>query len=109
MKNGSFDFVANMMKCFTNLSFFDYKLVFILDRKPFTSSIDLDSWSDFFFERRFFHDFYDLTFDEAGFASEDSDVDNAFWDCPTRDEDFFTFCSTSKSLSTEDEFFYSDI
>lgn len=109
MKNSTFDFVADMMKRFTNLSFLDFKLIFIFDRKPFTSSVDLDSWSHFFFERRFFYDFDNLAFDEARFASDDTDVDNAFWDGSTGNKNFLAFGCAGKSFSTEDEFFDSDI
>jgi hypothetical protein len=65
MKNRSFNLIADMMKSFANLIFFDFDLIFVLDREPFTTSVDLDRRIESLFERRFFDDIYYLSFDEA--------------------------------------------
>jgi len=65
MKCCSFDLVSNMMKSLSDLIFFYFELVFVLDREPFAASIHLDRWIEIFFEWRFFDDIHYLSFDEA--------------------------------------------
>lgn len=97
------------IKCLFYLSFLDPKLIFISDREPLRSSIELVTRFEWYFDGRFFHHLDLLTFVVRFTSLEHSHIHDTSRDTPSRDDDLATIGRDTESLPSEDEFIDSDI
>ncbi len=101
--------IAKMMKCFSHLSFLDFQLVLISDRKPLCSTIELMSFLERNFKRRFLYDLKFLSFIVRLSFFENSDIHNALWYTPTSNNNLPSIRRDSESFSSEYKFIDCDI
>lgn len=101
--------LQDVMKCLFHLSLLDPKLIFIADREPLRSSIELVTGFEWDFERGFFYHIDLLTFVVRLTSLEHSDMNDTPRDTSSRDYNFATVGCDTESLPSEDEFIDSDV
>ena len=92
-----------MMKCLSDLSFLDSKLIVITDRQPLRTTIELVSWEEWNFERRLFHDIEFLSFVVRFSLFQHADIHDTSGDTSACDNDFPTIRRNTESFPSEDE------
>lgn len=98
-----------MVKCLFHLSFFYPKLIFISDREPLRSTIELMSWQEWDFERRLLHDIELLSFIVRLSLFQYSHIHDTSWDTSSSDDDLPTIGRDTESLPSEDELVDGDV
>ena len=101
--------LQNMVKCFFYLSFLYFELIFISDREPLRTTIELVSWQERDFERRLLHDIEFLSFVVRFSLLQHSHIHDTSGDTSSRNDDFATIRRDTESLPSEDELIDGDV
>lgn len=97
-----------MNKDFSDLLFFHFELFLVWDWEPSATSIHLEIFWEFCFQRRFLDDTKNLPFYAIRSIFEDTNIYCTLRNSPTRDENFFTRWITTETNTSENQFFNKD-